>query len=271
MKWLDRLERKFRKFAIKGLMLYIVSLNLAVFLLSMFNQTDQLVNKLTLVPDLVMKGEVWRLVTYIFIPPLSPNSVNNIIFIIFVLYFYYMMGTSLEHEWGSFKFNMYYLIGMVSTTIIAFATGGSSTGMYLNLSIFLAFARIYPNYEILLFFILPIKVKYLAWVDWAFFAYTIIAPTPIAFKLAAAAALINYFLFFGKDIFISLKSGRSTHYNRKNYNYKLPKDYTIHKCTICGITEKDKPNMDFRYCSKCEGAYEYCMDHLSTHVHKLKG
>lgn len=266
MKWLNKLERKIGRFAIKGLMYYIVVLNMTVFLLYFFDQTRPVLDKLYLDPQLIMKGELWRLITFIFIPP---NF--QVIWILVTLYFYYMIGTNLEHEWGSFKFNVYYLIGMLGTIGAAFVTGGGSTGLYLNLSLFFAFERIYPNYEILLFFLIPVKIKYLAWLNWAFFGFTIIAPVfPLSIKLAAAVSLANYFIFFGKDIFVSLKTGRQSHYNRKNYSYNIPKNFSIHKCTICGMTEKDDPNMDFRYCSKCEGDYEYCIDHLTAHEHRKK-
>ncbi|MCY6484958.1 hypothetical protein OW763_11450 [Clostridium aestuarii] len=259
MHWFDKLERKFGNIAIRNLMMYIVALNGLVFLLTYVNPTY--INTLTLVPDLIMKGEVWRLITYIFIPPaFSP------IWIIFVLHFYYMVGMSLEHEWGSFKFNLYYFLGMLGTTILAFAFGTTGTPFYINLSLFLAFARIYPDYQLLLFFILPVKVKYLAIIDWIFIILTIVFGS-FSSKLAAIISIINYFIFFGKDIIKRTKTNRQVYYNRKNFRDKLPKETTKHKCTICGITEKDDPNMEFRYCSKCNGYYEYCMEHLHNHEH----
>lgn len=142
LKFLDKLERKFGKFAIRNLMTYIAIGNLAVFLISFMYPA--LPGYLMLIPSLVLKGQVWRLVTYVFIPPDT-----SILFILFAVYFYYMIGNTLEREWGSFKLNIYYLTGMLATTIAAFITGGTY-GVYLNLSLFLAFAYLYPNYEILL-------------------------------------------------------------------------------------------------------------------------
>ena len=261
---LDKLERKFGHLAIKGLMGYIVGLNVLVYLLMLSYPTGIVQWKLMMDPDLVLRGEVWRLVTYVFIPPeASP------IWIIFILYFYYMIGAGLEQEWGSFKFNVYYLLGMAGTSIVAFLLGVSSTPIYLNLSLFLAFARIFPDYEILLFFVLPVKVKYLAWLDWFFIAYTVVFQS-VELKLAAVISIINFFMFFGRDIVGRTKTSRQVHYNRKRFNTGLPKDFTIHKCTICGITEKDDPKMDFRYCGTCEGDYEYCMNHLKAHEHIKK-
>src|SRR5690606_20929694 len=127
MKWIDRLERKFGRYAIKNLMTYIVILNAVVYMLMMIPGTN-LLNKFVLEPSLVLKGEIWRLITYIFIPPSTSP-----IFIIFVLYFYYMIGSNLENEWGSFRFNLYYFLGMLGTTIATFITGGGATPLYINL------------------------------------------------------------------------------------------------------------------------------------------
>jgi hypothetical protein len=181
----------------------------------------------------------------------------------------FLIGSSLEQEWGSFKFNVYYFMGIIGTIIAAFISGNPVTAMYLNLSLFLAFAKIYPDYELLLFFILPAKVKYLAWIELAFIGFTIIT-APVSIKLAAAASLFNYLIFFGKDIFIEIKNRKQVSHNKELYNVKVnAKDY-FHKCTVCGITEKQDPKMDFRYCSTCEGNYEYCMDHLKNHEHVKK-
>jgi membrane associated rhomboid family serine protease len=262
--WIDKLERKFGRFAIKNLMAYIVGITGLVYALSYFDRSGFVTSKLMLVPQLVLHGEVWRLVTYIFIPPAS-----SLIWIMFVLYFYYMIGSSLEHEWGSFKFNVFYFTGMLGTTIAAFITGYGATSLYLNLSLFLAFAKIYPDYQLLLFFIIPVKVKYLAMLDWAFIIFTVVFGD-IYSKVVAVVSILNYFLFFGKDALSTAKTNRQVYNNRKRFKAELPRDFTIHKCTICGKTEKDDPKMDFRYCPECEGDYEYCMDHVRNHEHIKK-
>lgn len=264
MNWIDKLERKFGRIAIRGLINYIVFINAAVFILAYVVKFYEIIDYLVLKPQLVLKGEIWRLLTFIFIPPSS-----NLFWIIFELYFVYLVGTALENEWGSFRFNLYYLFGMIGTIIAAFISGNYVTAVYLNLSLFLAFAKIYPDYELLVFFILPIKVKYLALLNWIYIGFTVIF-SPVPNKLAAIASVINYFIFFGKDVIARNKMRRTSYYNRKRFQSKIPKKDYIHKCTICGITEKDNPNMEFRYCSKCEGDYEYCMDHLKNHEHKTK-
>ncbi|MBZ0097460.1 MAG: rhomboid family intramembrane serine protease, partial [Taibaiella sp.] len=220
--WLDKLEKRFRHFGVRGLMNYIIGLNAIVFF--MIKVAPAFLYIIALIPELVIKGEVWRLVTYLFIPPASSP-----ILLIFVLYFYYMIGSSLEHEWGTFKFNVYYLIGMIGTTAAVFITGGIATSVYLNLSLFLAFAYIFPNYQILLFFFFPIKVKYLAYLDAAFIIYSILTER-LPGKVAAIVSIMNFLLFFGKDIFIRLKRGRKNYQRRRGYVVQFPKDYTVHKC-----------------------------------------
>ena len=259
--WLNKLERKIGKFAVKGLMNYIVTANLIVFLVAYSDPNSVLISRLLFISSLVIEGEIWRLVSYIFIPPAT-----SIIWIFFILYFYFMVGSNLEQEWGSFRFNIYYLVGVIATSIAAFLSGVGTTALYLNLSLFLAFARIFPDFEILLFFVLPVKVKYLAWVNWFFIGFTVLA-SPVPLKVAALASVMNYFMFFGKDILSSAKGSRQSYQNRQNFQKKVLKDFAIHKCTTCGTTEKDQPQMHFRYCSTCEGDYEYCMDHLKTHEH----
>lgn len=264
MNWIDKLERKLGRYAIKNLMAYIVGITGIVYALSYFDNRGFVIGKLTLIPQLVLRGEVWRLVTYIFIPPST-----SMIWILFTLYFYYMVGGALEHEWGSFKFNIFYLTGMIGTAAAAFITGYGATSLYLNMSLFLAFARIYPDYELLLFFVIPVKMKYLAMLDWVLIIFTVLTGD-MASKIIAIVSIMNYFLFFGRDILQRSKSSRQVHNNRRRFRSEIPRDFTIHKCTICGKTEKDDPNMDFRYCPECEGDYEYCMDHVRNHEHIKK-
>lgn len=261
MKWIDKLERKFGRYAIRGLMTYITALTAVVFLIQ--KTMPDYIFKIMLIPEYVLKGEVWRLITYIFIP-----EETSYIFIIFALYFFYMIGTSLENEWGSFRFNVYYLLGMIGTTIAAFITG-SATAVYINLSLFLAFAYLYPNFEILLFFIIPIKIKYLGWINWIFIGISILF-FPLPYKLASIASVLNFIVFFGKDMVARIKISRKSYYNRKKFKTELPRKSTIHRCAVCGITEKDDPDMEFRYCVECDGDYEYCMKHLKNHKHVKK-
>lgn len=261
MKWLNKLERSIGKYAIPNLMLYIVGLNAIAY--GLIYIYPGIYEKLVLIPQLVYKGEIWRLFTFIAIPP-SMGLLG-----LLVLYFYYTIGSSLEHEWGTTRFNIYYFLGILSTVVISLLFGIPATPVYINLSLFLAFAKVYPNYEILIFYILPVKVKYLAWLDWIFFAFTILTGS-IPEKIIAIIALINYFIFFGKGILSDAKTNRKVQQNRQRYRKELPKDFTYHRCTVCGKTEKDDPKLEFRYCNECEGDYEYCMEHIRNHEHKKK-
>ena len=265
MGWLDRLERKFGRYCIRNLMMYITIMNGVVFILSYVDESHMFINKLTLIPQLIMKGEVWRLITFIFIPPSA-----SVFWLLFTLYFYYIIGASLEHEWGSFKFNIYYLVGVLGTIASAFLTGGVSSGMYLNLSLIFAFSYLFPNYEILLFFFIPLKMKYFSIFYAVFLVYSFLGD-PVFGLITVGGSVLNFFLFFGRDIILRITTGRKAYYNRKKFDAKIPKDITIHKCEVCGRTEKDDPNLEFRYCVDCDGDHEYCMEHLYTHKHIKSG
>ncbi len=259
LKWLNKLERKYGRYAISGLMKYIVAANLAVFLLEVIN--PGLEANLMLIPQAVMKGQVWRLVTFILIPPAT-----SAFWILFTLYFYYIIGMGLEQAWGSFKFNIYYLVGMIATIIVSLIGGSPATGVFINLTLFLAFASIYPNHEVLLFFILPVKVKYLGILNAVLLAQQFIMGG-IGIKLMILASLANYFIFFGKDFIELFKAKKKVKKNKEKFKVIEMKNYVRHRCTVCGITERDDPNMEFRYCSKCSGHREYCMNHLKNHEH----
>ncbi|TDT51357.1 rhomboid family intramembrane serine protease [Fonticella tunisiensis] len=261
MNWLDKLERRFGRYAIRGLMKYIVGITAAVFALSYLDITGVIESKLLLIPSEVLKGEVWRLITFIFIPP-----TKDPIWVLFALYFYYIIGTALENAWGSFRFNLYYLIGMIGTILAMFITEGIGTATYINLSMFLAFAYMYPNYEILIFFILPVKVKYLGWLYWLFILRTLIT-APVSEKVAAVVSIINFFVFFGPDVLHGIRNRSKVHYRRRKFKSQIPEIRLIHRCEVCGITSKDDPDMEFRYCSKCEGRRCYCMNHIKNHEH----
>jgi len=259
LKWLNKLERKYGRYAISGLMKYIVAANLAVFLLEVIN--PGLEANLMLIPQAVMAGQVWRLVTFILIPPAT-----SAFWILFTLYFYYIIGMGLEQAWGSFKFNIYYLVGMIATIIVSLIGGSPATGVFINLTLFLAFASIYPNHEVLLFFILPVKVKYLGILNAVLLAQQFIMGG-VGIKLMILASLANYFIFFGKDFIELFKTKKKVKRNQEKFKVIEMKDYVRHRCTVCGITERDDPNMEFRYCSKCSGHKEYCMNHLKNHEH----
>jgi len=257
---LDKLEKRIGKFCIRNLMIYIIAMNAVVFLMAYLFPELNIVSRLALVPELVLKGEVWRLVTFLFIPMSS-----HPFWIIFTLYFYYMIGTSLEHEWGAFKFNVYYFIGVLGTIAGAFL-GGRGTSTFLNLSLIFAFAYLFPNYQIMIFFFFPVKIKYLALFYAAGLVFTF-ALMPIVGLITVLGSAVNFILFFWKDIYYRIRFNRKAYMNQKEFKEKIPKIHVMHRCTICGITDVEDRKMDFRYCVDCEGDYEYCMDHLYNHEH----
>lgn len=215
MNWLNKLERKFGRYAIPNLMSYIVGGNLLVYIFQYFFHI-QMSNYLAFVPRLIMQGQIWRIITFIFIPPSA-----SLIFIMFVLYFYYMIGNTLEYEWGTLKFNLYYLFGMIGVMLSGLLTG-YGTSYYLNLSLFLAFAYLFPDTEILLFMILPVKIKWLAYLDWAYFGISLITGN-IYQKAAIIASLINFFIFFGKDFIDYIKYHRKYDSTRRNFKREMKK------------------------------------------------
>ncbi|MCX7771997.1 MAG: rhomboid family intramembrane serine protease [Clostridia bacterium] len=218
MKGLSRLELRYGRYAISNLALYIAALNLAVFLLTFLlfgGDSFRTQMTLALIPSEVFKGQVWRLITFILIPDnFSP------IWILFTVYLIYMIGTSLERYWGRFKLNIFYLVGILGSIVAAFITGFGMTGMYLNLSLFLAYATLFPEQEFLLFFVLPVKVKYLGILDALYIFYQLFTAIRFGawpFVGAILVAFLNYILFFGDDFLKWIKLKQQVARNRKRF------------------------------------------------------
>lgn len=207
------LERKLRRYAISDLMKYIVIGQGIVFALLYIWPTlgYQLYSLITLTRTGLMRGQIWRLVTFIFVPPSSSP-----IFILFALYFYYMIGVGLENQWGKVKFNLYYLVGMLGSIIAALITGYADN-TFLNLSLFFAYAALYPDEQVLLFMILPIKMKYLALVDAALYLYYFIVGTAST-RITIVLCLLNVALFLGGDIINTIR--RESKYWKTRYNFR---------------------------------------------------
>ena len=276
---LSRFCYKHPRFGIPNLMTVIVAGTVLVYLLDMFSTTILFSDLLVFSPALILQGQVWRLFTFLFIPDSS-----YLLLLALSLYFYWLIGNVLEQQWGTAKFNFYYFLGVVLNIILGFvsyALGGSGevSITYVNLSLFFAFATLYPDMQVYIFFILPVKVKWLAWLDAALFLWMVVSSL-IALNFLGALmpiiALLNYLLFFWSDLADSVRRmvGRAAHQtSRQTINFKKAarqaqqhKGY-IHKCAVCGKTDTDYPDMEFRYCSKCNGYYCYCKDHINDHVH----
>ncbi len=217
-RFLYKLEKMIRKVAVPNLMLYITGGMLLMFIISYLmpgivefqGQQTTVLGLLTLDRNALFAGQVWRLITYIFLPPNSSP-----IFILLSLYFYYMIGTNLESYWGTARFNLYYILGMLGTTIAALIAG-YGTNMYLNYSLFFAFAVLFPDTQIMLFFVIPLKIKYLAYVNAAFFGISFIFGS-WAMRAAILASLLNFFLFFGGDFIKRIREQRQYSATRRNF------------------------------------------------------
>lgn len=273
-KKIDMFCYKHPRFGIPNLMLYIVAISLAVWLLSIMDSSKTLLNYFSFSPNLIMKGQVWRLITFIFIP--QDTSMWALLF----FYFYYWIGSTLEREWGTPRFNIFIFSGILMTIIyglvVYFITRQDVNigTYYIYLSMFFSFATLYPDMQVLFMFIIPIKIKWLAYLDAAFFLFAMLT-SPFPFNLLPLIAMLNYFVFFGADLIASIRGNRTRYkkttvnFNREKQKIKYEqrqKDYS-HKCCVCGRTDVDFPNLEFRYCSRCAGYHCFCEDHINNHVH----
>ena len=212
-KYLDKLERKFGKYAISGLMLFIVIGMAVVYVFDLVlsmnpDNTTYIQQLLTFDLEAIKQGQVWRVISFLILPPYD----GIVIFVIFELYFLWLFGEGLEQKWGSFKFNIFYFIGALATITVGLITG-FATNTYLNLSLFLAFAIIYPDFEMLLFFVLPVKIKWIGLLDAAIMLYFFIMGDWTT-KLLILISFANIILFFGKDFFSGI------YYFFRRYYYK---------------------------------------------------
>ena len=287
------LEKKYGRYAISNLSMKLVILYIIGY--ALYYIQPRIFSLLTLDTSAVLKGQIWRILSWLLVPP---DTGSNLFFVAIMLFFYYSIGTALERVWGDFKYNVYIFLGILLTILSAFLwmlflrfSGLSGNDLaavtrygascfstyYINMSIFLAFALTFPESQVYLFFVLPIKVKYLGWIDLGFLILSMISGSS-AERFVVAAALLNVLLLFLRSrSWMSYSPGqvrrrqkfrRSVEEGKKRYS---PGEGSIHRCAICGRTEKDSDQLEFRFCSKCEGGMEYCQDHLFSHVHVKKG
>ncbi len=258
MTLLDRLERRLGHLAVPNVTIGLILGQVFVYIVDKF-QPGRMPN-VALIPNRVLEGEVWRVFSFIFEPPLT-DPLWALIF----WYVFYLMGTALEQTWGAFRYNVYLLIGWAATAAAAFLAPESPASIeFLQGSVFLAFAWLYPEFVFYLFFILPVKVKWLALLTWIFYFLAFIAGDWIN-KVLIFASVANFLVFFGKSIFLRMRMGRRR--MAEQADRIRSKDKARHQCRICGITERTHPDEDFRYCSKCEGTQCYCSAHLPNHEH----
>lgn len=263
------------RLGIPGLMRYIVGANAVIYLLSLFARGGSL-SFLCMDPASVLRGELWRIVTYVLLPT------NGGIFLVISLFFYYWLGESLERLWGSTKFTVYYVSGTLLTalaSLLAYLIDGISVpiygAVYVNTALFLAFALNYPDAMVNIYFIIPVKMKWLAALEGILYALSVV--TAIAARMWGQAlmpivALLNLFVFFTPD-FLRKADRVKAHtrpqavqFRRAVKEQQRQKGYH-HKCSVCGRTDTDYPDLQFRYCSKCAGYHCFCEDHIFNHTH----
>ena len=263
------------RFGIPNLMRVIVIGNVAVYVLMLLTQANDAnaLSFLTFNLNALLHGEVWRLVTFVFVPAYSSPFA-----LLISLYFYYWIGSTLERQWGTAKFNLYYISGALLTVLgvvlASLITGNpyltaAGTG-YVNLSMFFAFAFLFPDTTVLLFFILPVKMKWLAYLDGALFAFDIIKAIGAhnwAGVVLPIVALLNFAVFIWPEVHY-LKERAKYQNSRKTVQFRQAQQQGYrHKCAVCGRTDTDYPDLQFRYCSKCVGYHCFCQDHIFNHVH----
>ena len=286
---MKKLRRNFERFCyqnrskgIPNLMLYITIGTAIVYILSLVDNSNTLYNVLCFNRSLILQGQVWRLFTYVF-----THNAGNILLMMVSLLCYFSLGRAMENIWGTFRFNLFYFTGIILMDVYCLLFGGQADVTYLNLSLFLSYATLFPNAGFLLFFIIPVKAWLFALFDLALVVYGLLV-YPFPYNLFSVISLANYFLFFGKDVLNVIPLSwriKIARFFKKNPPAQQPKvvpfakievkkvpvreakpNYT-HRCTICGRTDVTNPELEFRYCSKCNGYFCYCEDHISNHTH----
>lgn len=286
---MKNLRRQFELFCYKNrtkgipnLMLYIVLGTAVVYVMSRIAGNTFLYYLLCFDRTAILHGQLWRLITY----PLT-YSAGNLLLTAVVLFCYYSLGRAMENIWGTLRFNLYYLSGVVMMDIYCMIFGGTADVAYLNMSLFLAYATLFPSATFLLFFIIPVKAWLFALIDLALVLVGLFS-YPFPYNLFSVISLANYFLFFGKDVLnvipMSWRANAARLFHKKPPVQKKAKvirfdagsyeasqatvkaPYT-HKCTVCGRTDVSNPELEFRYCSKCRGYYCYCQEHINNHAH----
>lgn len=275
---------KNRNKGVPNLMLYIVLGTAIVYVMSNMAGNPMLYYLLRFDRAAILQGQVWRLLSY----PLT-YMVNNPLLMLISLFCYYSIGRVMEHYWGTLKFSLFYLTGVVMMDVYCMIFGGQASVTYLNLSLFLSYATLFPDARFLLFFIIPVKAWLFALVDLVIVAVDLFT-LPFPYNLFSVISLANYFLFFGKDVLRVIpmswqinarrlfrkaptksaqKKPKVIPFDAAGYEAAntAPQSPYTHRCTICGRTDVTNPELEFRYCSRCKGYYCYCEEHISNHSH----
>ena len=288
---MSKLRQKFERFCFKhrtkgipNLMLYIVLANVIVYILSMFDPSYSLHRILCFNRSLILQGQIWRLLTFVFTGAFQYGS---ILMVLVSSLCYFSLGRAIENTWGTFRFNLFYFFGILMMDAYAMIFNCIADPYYLNLSLLLSYSTLYPDAQFLLLFFIPVKAWILALLDLVLIAIGVFGNV-FPLNLFPLVSLANYFLFFGKDVLNVIplswrtnfrrlfkkkpketKKGTIPFYAAGSYQAGTAKPqapYT-HRCTVCGRTDISDPQLEFRYCSRCNGYYCYCEDHINNHEH----
>jgi hypothetical protein len=289
---MSKFEKKFSKYAIPNLSMYLILGYVIGYFIQLIN--EDMYSLLVFNPNLILHGQIWRIITWVLVPPGGLD-----IFTIIMLILYYQLGRGLEHTWGTYRFNVYMFSGLFFTVIgamilyiVLLVIYGQDTGVvfgiimenfvstyYINMSIFLAYAFTYPEEQLMLYFIVPVKMKWMGVLYGALIIFDGVSYFKtntlygVIVMVLIASSLLNFIIYMmvHKSSLYSPKQVKRRKTYKKSVKQGIPKTYdngARHKCVICGRTELDEPTLTFRYCSKCTGGKEYCQDHLFTHNHK---
>lgn len=295
MNFIDRLEKRYPNFGVSNLMIYVIAISGLGMLISMVNPYIYYQYLSLDFYQIFHHGQVWRLITFLLCPSAGGSGSSGLFWFVIMAWVYYSIGSNLERIWGRFRFTLFYLSGIVMILVVTLAAylimgivypaqevgiwlGMQVTLEYVTESLFLAFALVFPDVQFLLFFIIPIKAKWMALLSAVMYLYDLMQvvnglgwmPYGFAMLIMIVFSLINFILYFLGTRDLQRINPKEVH-RRRDFQKKMGEreqsGRPLHKCTVCGRTDKDFPDLEFRYCSKCDGAYEYCSEHLYTHKH----
>ena len=295
MNFIDRLEKRYPNFGVSNLMIYVIAISGLGMLISMVNPYIYYQYLSLDFYQIFHHGQVWRLITFLLCPSAGGSGSSGLFWFVIMAWVYYSIGSNLERIWGRFRFTLFYLSGIVMILIVTLAAylimgivypaqevgiwlGMQVTLEYVTESLFLAFALVFPDVQFLLFFIIPVKAKWMALLSVVMYLYDLMQvvnsvgwmPYGFAMLIMIVFSLINFILYFLGTRDLQRINPKEVH-RRRDFQKKMGEreqsGRPLHKCTVCGRTDKDFPDLEFRYCSKCDGAYEYCSEHLYTHKH----
>lgn len=282
MRWIDRLDAKYGRYGVPNVTVILIAGQVVAYLANaapLEPGAEPLAHRMALAPEAVLAGEWWRVLTFLFVPPAT-----NPFFAFFGWYLFYLMGSTLEAQWGEFRYNVYLLLGYCASVAMAFVAyvasggvvgpvgGGVASNLFLYGTVFLAFARLYPEFVLSIMFVLPVKVRYLALITWIGYGVTFLFSRSWLDQAMVVAAVFNYLAFFGREIAHDMRHRhRRMQFQSKAMASKkksgLRGRRMAHTCAVCGLSSADSHRTQFRYCSECGGDVCYCPVHIGNHEH----